>query len=124
VSDTEPTANPGTDPAAASSEPAVRADAAAATTTSGAGITFDFTYGTDNYTVQVFAPDHNQQYGFTVTQVNSTTGANVTVASLIYANQDNWEISVGLPSALHVDTNLTVSKLTIDLTKGTVSALS
>jgi hypothetical protein len=127
VSDTEPTANPGADPANVSSPPAVRPAAATTTTTSSNGLTFGFTYGADTYNVQIYAPDQNPtkpQYGFTVTQVNATTSKTTTVASLIYADQDNWEIMVGLPGTLQVDTNLTVNQLNIDLTKGAVSPLS
>jgi hypothetical protein len=125
VSETEPTANPGADPANVSSPPAVQ-PAATTTTTSSNGLTFGFTYGADTYNVQIYAPDQSAtpQYGFTVTQVNATTSKTTVVASLIYANEDNWEIMVGLPGTLQVDTNLTVNQLNIDLTNGSVSAFT
>jgi hypothetical protein len=126
VSDTEPTANAGADPAKVSSPPAVRPAAPTTTTTSSNGLTFGFTYGADTYNVQIYAPDQSPtpQYGFTVTQVNATTSKTTVVASLIYANEDNWEIMVGLPGTLQVDTNLTVNQLNVDLTKGQVSAFT
>jgi len=92
--------------------------AAAATPTTGGGVTFDFVFNQVTYTAQVFAPDQNGQYGFKITQ------AATTIASLTYKDDQNWAIVAGLPSALQVDTNLTVSKLSIDINKGTVVAPS
>jgi hypothetical protein len=88
--------------------------ATAATSTTGGGVTFDFVFNSVTYTVQVYAPDQNGQYGFTITQ------ATTTIASLIYKDDNNWSIAAGLPSALQVDTNLTVNKLSVDINKGTV----
>jgi len=89
--------------------------AAAAAPTVGGGVTFDFLFNQVKYTATVFAPDPNGQYGFKITQ-----GAN-TIASLVYKDDNNWAIAAGLPSALQVDTNLTVSTLNVDITKGTVT---
>jgi hypothetical protein len=104
--------------------------APAATTTTGTGITFQFTYNSVDYNVQVYAPDSHGQYGFMVTEAPTTAGGTTTtVASLIYApatppsTTEGWEIQVTLPKALQVDSNLTVNTLTVDITKGTVQAL-
>jgi hypothetical protein len=116
MSDIEPTG----EPAPAGSAVAPQAAAAAAGQTVGGGVTFDFVFNGVTYTVQVYAPDNSAvpQYGFAVTQAGNT------IASLIYRDDNDWAISVGLPSALQVDTNLTVNKLNIDINKGTVSPLS
>lgn len=101
-----------------------------AATATGTGITFQFTYNSVDYNVQVYAPDSHGQYGFTVTEAPTTAGGTTTtVASLVYApvtatnTSEGWEIQVTLPKALQVDTNLTVNSLTVDITKGTVQAL-
>ena len=84
----------------------------------GGGITFDFVFNNTTYTVKVYAPDSNSQYGFTITQGTTT------IASLIYKDDDDWSIAAGLPSALQVDTNLTINQLNLNISHGTVSALS
>ena len=81
----------------------------------GGGVTFDILFNNVNYTIQVQAPDPNGRYGFTITQATNT------IASLLYKDENNWAIAAGLPSALQVDTNLTVNKLNIDINKGTVT---
>jgi hypothetical protein len=116
-------------PQAASAELAPQAVPAAVTAT-GTGITFQFTYNSVDYNVQVYAPDSHGQYGFTVTEAPTTAGGTTTtVASLVYApvtatnTTEGWEIQVTLPKALQVDSNLTVNTLTVDITKGSVQAL-
>jgi hypothetical protein len=84
----------------------------------GGGITFDFVFNNTTYTVKVYAPDSNSQYGFTITQGTTT------IASLIYKDDNDWAIAAGLPSALQVDTNLTINQLNLNISHGTVSALS
>jgi hypothetical protein len=113
VSDSEGTATPAADPPGSGAVEVPEA-AATTTTTAAGGVTFNFDFNNVTYTVQVYAPDTNGQYGFTITQ-----GTN-TIASLIYKDDNDWAIAAGLPSALQVDTNLTVSKLNIDIRKGTV----
>jgi hypothetical protein len=115
MSHNEPPAAPAEDPPSPGSAVAPQAAPAASSPTAGGGVTFDFQFNNVTYTVQVYAPDTNGQYGFQITQ------AATTIASLIYKDDNNWEISAGLPSALQVDTNLTVSKLNIDINKGTVT---
>lgn len=112
MSDTEPA----TGPSKSGSEVAAQAAAAAASSTTGGGITFDFVFNSVTYTVQVYAPDTaTAEYGFTITQAGNT------IASLIYKDDNNWAIAAGLPSNLQVDTNLMISKLNIDISKGTVT---
>jgi hypothetical protein len=115
MSDIEPTSGPTANPPSPGSEVAPQAAAAAGSPAIGGGVTFDFVFNTITYTVQVYAPDAAGQYGFTITQAANT------VASLIYKDDNNWAITAGLPSSLQVDTNLTVSKLSIDINKGTVT---
>ena len=91
---------------------------AAGTPAVGGGVTFDFVFNTMTYTVQVYAPDSNGQYGFSVTQGSTT------IASLIYKDTDDWKIAVGLPAAFVVDPTLTINALTMDIQHGTVTALS
>jgi hypothetical protein len=100
---------------AAVAVPEAASPAAAAT---GGGITFNFVFNNTTYTVQVYAPDANGQYGFAITQGTTT------IASLIYKDDDDWSIAAGLPSALQVDTNLTINQLNLNISHGTVSALS
>ena len=113
MSDSEGTATPAADPPGSGAVEVPEA-AAAATTTAAGGVTFNFDFNNVTYTVQLYAPDSNGQYGFTITQ-----GAN-TIASLIYKDGNDWAIVAGLPSALQVDTNLTVSKFNININKGAV----
>jgi hypothetical protein len=98
---------------------------ATATTTTGGGLSFQVTFNSVVYTISVYAPDPHSQYGFTITYENTTVTppTTVTVASLIYANDSNWEVLASLPKSLQVDTNLTVNSLSLDLAKGTVSPL-
>lgn len=112
MSDIEPPAGPAADSPNAGS--VAVPEPAATTPTTGGGVTFDFVFNSVTYTVQVYAPDTNGQYGFTITSATNT------IASLIYKDDNNWAIAAGLPSALQVDTNLTVSKLNVDIAKGTV----
>jgi hypothetical protein len=95
------------------------------TTTTGGGLSFQVTFNSVVYTISVYAPDPHSQYGFTITYENTTATppTTVTVASLIYANDLNWEVIASLPKSLQVDSNLTVNSLSLDLTKGTVSPL-
>jgi hypothetical protein len=90
------------------------------------GLSFQITFKGVVYTITVYAPDSNKQYGFTVTYSDSSTtpATTVTVASLIYKDDNDWQVIASLPKALQVDTNLTVNQLSIDLTEGTVSALT
>lgn len=115
MSNTEPTTSPTGNPPGPGSEVMPPAAAATGSPTTGGGVTFDFVFNGVTYTVQVNAPDTFDQYGFIITQ------ATTTIASLIYKDDNNWAISAGLPSALQVDTNLTVSKFNVDITKGTVT---
>ena len=115
MSGTEPTTGPTGNPPEPGAELVAQAATAAGSPTTGGGVTFDFVFNGVTYTVQVNAPDAAGQYGFTITQ-----GGN-TIASLIYKDDNNWAIAAGLPSSLQVDTNLTVSKLSIDISKGTVT---
>jgi hypothetical protein len=85
------------------------------TTSTAGGVTFDFTFNGNSYTCNVNAPDQYGQYGFTITQ-----GTN-TIASLIYKDDNDWSITVGLPSALQVDTNLTINQLDVNIAKGSVT---
>ena len=114
MSDTEPATGPAGSLPTPGSEVAAQAPPPVSPVTGG-GVTFDFVFNNVTYTVQVYAPDANGQYGFKVTQAANT------IASLIYKDDNNWEIAAGLPSALQVDTNLTVSKLSIDISKGTTT---
>jgi hypothetical protein len=98
--------------------PAASAAAATAAATTGGGVTFDFVYNGVTYTVQVYAPDSNSQYGFKVTQ-----GATV-VSALTYKDDQNWQIQVGLPGTFKVDNNLTINALTVNIENGTVAPLS
>jgi hypothetical protein len=91
--------------------------AAAAASTAGGGVTFDFVFNTVTYTAQVYVLDSHNQHGFTITQ------ANTTIASLIYLDDNNWKISAGLPSGLQVDTNLKINTLNVDISKGTTTPL-
>jgi hypothetical protein len=97
---------------------AVPQAASPAVAATGGGITFNFVFNNTTYTVQVYAPDQNGQYGFAITQGTTT------IASLIYKDDDDWSIAAGLPSALQVDTNLTINQLNLNISHGTVSALS
>jgi hypothetical protein len=115
VNDTEPA-----EPTGSSSTPAseiVPQDAAAAASTVGGGVTFDFVFNAVTYTTQIYAPDSHGQYGFTITQ------ANTTIASLIYLDDNDWKIAAGLPGALQVDTNLKINTLNVDISKGTTTPL-
>ena len=102
----------------------------AATTVTGTGISFDFTYNNTDYTVVVKTPDQHGQYGLTVTEAPSTAGGTpTTVASFIYApatstTTEGFEIAVALPKSLQVDSNLTINTLSVNITKGTVQPLS
>jgi hypothetical protein len=116
MSDTEPTTGPTGNPPKPGSEVMPQATAAATSSTTGGGITFDFVFNSVTYTVQVYAPDATTgEYGFAITQAGNT------IASLIYKDDNNWAIAAGLPSNLQVDTNLMISKLNIDISKGTVT---
>lgn len=117
MTDIEPAAEPTGSPSTQASEMAPQAAAAAASTVGG-GVTFDFVFNNVTYTVQVYATDSHGQYGFTITQ------ANTTIASLIYLDDNDWKISAGLPSALQVDTSLKINTLSVDISKGTVTPLS
>jgi hypothetical protein len=97
---------------------AVRPAATPAAPSTGGGTTLQFVFNGVTYNVQVYAPDSHSQYGFTITQGTDT------IASLIYASSDAWAISAGLPSALQIDSNLTVNQLNVNITHGTVSPLS
>jgi hypothetical protein len=101
-------------------------DTGTTTPAAGGGLSFQITFNSVVYTVTVYAPDANQQYGFTVTYSNSATTppTTVTVASLIYKDENDWQVIAALPKALQIDTNLTVNQLNIDLTEGTVSPLT
>ena len=118
MSDTEPTTDPTGNPPSSGAEVMAQTAAAVGAPTTGGGVTFDFVFNAVTYTVKVNAPDTVGQYGFTITQ-----GGN-TIASLIYKDDNNWAIAAGLPSSLQVDTNLTVSKLSIDISKGIVTQTS
>ena len=102
----------------------------AATTVTGTGISFDFTYNDTDYTVAVKTPDQHGQYGITVTEAPSTAGGTpTTVASFIYApatstTTEGFEIAVALPKALQVDSNLTINTLSVNITKGMWQPLS
>jgi hypothetical protein len=89
-------------------------------------LSFQVTFKEVVYTIDVYAPDANKQYGFTVTYEDTSTNpaTTVTVASLIYKDESDWQVIAALPKSLQLDTNLTVNQLSIDLTEGTVSALS
>jgi hypothetical protein len=117
VTDIEPAAEPTENPSTSASEMVPPAAAAAASTTGG-GVTFDFVFNNVTYTAQIYAPDSHSQYGFTITQGNTT------IASLIYLDDNDWKISAGLPSALQVDTNLKINTLSVDISKGAVTPLS
>ncbi len=95
------------------------------TTSTEGGLSFQITFKETVYTVSVYAPDPNGQYGFTVTYTNSTTtpASTVTVASLIYKDESDWQVIASLPKALQLDTNLTVNQLSLDLAEGTVTPL-
>jgi hypothetical protein len=95
------------------------------TTSTGGSLSFGITFKGTPYLVSVYAPDPNGQYGFTVTYTDSTTtpASTITVASLIYKDENDWQIIASLPKALQVDTNLTVNQLSIDLVEGAVSPL-
>jgi hypothetical protein len=92
-----------------------QAPSADATTSTAGGVTFDFTFNGNQYTCNVNAPDQYGQYGFTITQGTTT------IASLIYKDDNDWSIQVGLPSALQVDTNLTINQLNVNIGKGSVT---
>jgi hypothetical protein len=100
----------------------------AATTTGGGTLGFDVTFNKVDYRITVFSPDPGtKQYGFTITHAVTNpdgTTTTETVASLIYLDQDNWEIVAGLPKSLQVDTNLTVNALNVDIAKGIITKLS
>jgi hypothetical protein len=113
VTDIEPAAEPTGSPSTQASEMVPQA-----ASTVGGGVTFDFVFNNVTYTAQVYATDSHGQYGFTITQ------ANTTIASLIYLDDNDWKISAGLPSALQVDTNLKINTLSVDISKGTVTPLS
>jgi hypothetical protein len=102
-----------------------QATAAAGTSSAGGSLSFQITFKEIVYTVSVYAPDPNGQYGFTVTHTNSTTtpASTITVASLIYKDESDWQVIASLPQALQLDSNLTVNQLSIDLLEGTVSPL-
>ena len=104
---------------------AAPATATTGTTPTAGGLSFQVTFNSVVYTISVYAPDLHSQYGFTITYENTTVTppTTVTVASLIYANDSNWEVIASLPKSLQVDTNLTVNSLSVDLAKGTVSPL-
>jgi hypothetical protein len=97
----------------------VVAAADAATATTGGGVTFNFVFNNVTYTVQVYAPDAaTGQYGFKITQAGNT------IASLIYKDDADWEIGVGLPDAFKVDDNLTINKLEVNIAHGSVQPLT
>ena len=97
---------------------AVRPAATPAAPSTAGGITFDFVFNSVTYTVQIYAPDSHSQYGFTVTQGTTT------IASLIYASDADWAIAAGLPSALQIDSTLTVNQLNVNITHGSVQPLT
>jgi hypothetical protein len=98
---------------------------ATGTTSTGGSLSFGITFKGTEYLISVYAPDPNGQYGFTVTYTNSTTTppSTVTVASLIYKDENDWQVIASIPKALQLDSNLTVNQLSIDLVEGTVSPL-
>jgi hypothetical protein len=104
----------------AAAQTSAPAAVAAAATTAGGGVTFNFVFNGVTYTVDVYAPDSSTspQYGFKVTQAANT------VASLTYQDENNWEIVVGLPQQLQIDTNLTLTTLNVNLKKGTPGTLT
>jgi hypothetical protein len=91
----------------------------AATTSTGSNVTFDFAFGGNTYTTQIYAPDPTTgQYGFTITQGTTT------IASLIYKDEADWAITVGLPSALKVDENLTINAMNVNITHGAITPIT
>ena len=126
MSDAESADVPAVNPEAAVTP---QAAAAAAVTTTTGGISFDFVYNTKTYTCKVYAGDAHGQYGFTITETDSGSTTATTVASLIYlppsgTAAEGWQIQVNLPSALQIDTNLSLSQLGVEITKGTVYPLA
>jgi len=126
MSDAESADVPAVNPEAAVTP---QAAAAAAVTTTTGGISFDFVYNTKTYTCKVYAGDAHGQYGFTITETDSGSATTTTVASLIYlppigTAAEGWQIQVNLPSALQIDTNLSLSQLGVEITKGTVYPLA
>lgn len=114
-----PVAGGSREAAAAADMAAVLVNAVAgAAAAAGGGITFDFVFNNTTYTVQVYAPDANSQYGFRITK-----GAD-TIAALTYKDEADWEIAVGLPAAFKVDDNLTINTLNVDIKHGAVQPLS
>jgi hypothetical protein len=105
-------------PEAAPGQQGLAVPAGAGASAVGGGVTFDFVFNTVTYTVQVYAPDANGQYGFAITQGTTT------IASLIYKDTNDWKIAVGLPRSFEVDPNLTINTLTMDIQHGTVTPLS
>jgi hypothetical protein len=125
VSDAESANVPAVDPQA---DVTPQAAAAAATPTTG-GIQFDFVYNSKTYTCKVYAGDAYGQYGFTITETDPGSTTATTVASLIYlppsgTAAEGWQIQVNLPSPLQIDTNLSLSQLGVEITKGTVHPLT
>jgi hypothetical protein len=125
MSDAGPTDVPARNP-----EGAVTPEAAAATvTTTTGGISFDFVYNNNTYTCKVYAGDAHGQFGFTITETTSGASTATTVASLIYlppsaTTAEGWQIQVNLPNPLQIDTNLSLSQLGVEITKGTVYPLA
>ena len=67
-----PAAGGSREAAAATDMAAVLVNAVAgAAAANGGGLTFDFVFNNTTYTVQVFAPDANSQYGFRITKPRS-----------------------------------------------------
>jgi hypothetical protein len=125
MSDAESANVPAVNPEAAV---APQAAAAAATTTTG-WVSFNFVYNSKTYTCEVCTGDAHGQYGFTITETPSGATTATTVASLVYlpptgTAAEGWQIQVNLPSALQIDTNLSLSQLGVEITKGTVYPLT
>jgi hypothetical protein len=102
-------------PAAPDALPVVPDVVGAAAT--GGNCQFNFVFNGVTYTVQVYVPDTNGQYGFAVTQAGNP------IAALTYKDDQNWSISVGLPPNLQIDTNLMVKNLNINIEHGAVVPL-
>ena len=98
--------------------PAVNDAAAQVAAISTGGINFSVTFHGTTYVIQVYPRDANGQSGFTITE-----GATV-VAGLIYKDDTDWEIKVGLPATFKIDDNLTINALNVDIQAGTVQPLT
>jgi hypothetical protein len=86
-------------------------------TTTGKSLSFSIVFKGTTYDISVEAPNASGLYGFTITSADGTASA-ITVAELIYKDEDNWTIKASLPKSLQLDTNLTLNALSIDLTEG------